>query len=655
MYCRVCDHAITVPDGPVIPDDVDLSEEETDETEAEDVNETESPLPMITSLVGAVVGLVLMGFYVTFTVNFASDVFSGGGGVTAVANGRADGVPSQLAANRATGTTPVGAPRVDGTSPAAPPGNPFIDEPPPVGPNDDPPDDRPSRRFGVIQRLEFSPVGGLVATSSSDGSVSIWDRDGNLKQEFRAHRLPVRHLRFTPEGSRVVSVAPDSRVGIFEVRPKFVGRLVPFPNTTSAPFAISPSGRLAAISDNRGGVHFVDTVDGRIVSNIPVGIETPFDFVGEKDFLVVGRNSAWKFLNTSGEVRSSGVLAGKKVLATGAASRRGLLAMSNSGEQIELFHAFAGRRWNDIPVEFPPAIMRFSPDGAYLAYVDRLRNLVAYDVTVDPARKIHQAEGVHIGVGFSEESELLYAKVDDKEPGRPVTTSVTLPAPRGPAVEYTPPPTLPAGVDNPTPSPMPIELKTDPEQPIVITSFEPPAAAPGTLLVIRGKGFAETQAVVFGSYLTYSSPEMAVRNFRVISDEELRVLVPEIVSKQKDGTILEIYTPEGVGVTWPVGSHVLGSGKRAPPNHPFAYVPSGVSVDERPAARNVFMETGSSVTGLYSTRAYVRGGAVVGADGKDNGIVASKQSTVRVSFEPETSLNVSDVYPSFVPRILNQR
>ncbi len=658
MYCKTCDNPCVVPNGPWIPDDEELVEEESEEDEPA-ADEGVPWFDMTKSLVGAAFGLVLMGFYVSFTVSFLTGA-EGSSTRAEVDRGPGGSIfrPPSVATNdnRPAPPLPGTDRRPPGVGDSTPPER--VD-PPAVTPDAE--DEKPTR----IHKLVVSPADGLVATGHDDGAIRIWNTSGRLRNTLDGHANAVTHLRFTPEGTRLLSLGGDNVLRVWDVgRGRLFGE-VPVPNVRRTPIAVTAGGRRAAVADTRGGVHFIDTVDLKVVDRVSTGDRSPRDFVGEDRLLVLGRSGSWKLIGEKGLSFGTGLLGGRKSMATGAASSTGLLALTVNGDEMFLWDSEAKRRREPIAVEFPVYFARFSPTGAFVVFFGGQRRLAVYDVSVDPARKVFDAENVHVGAGFHAESELVYAAFDQNDPGTPRITTHRLPRPAGTVARYVRPdplpssptvsPTPPATPTTPVVTPQRPELVTDVTQPIVITSLQPTTVQPGTELVVRGKGFEKTQAIAFGSFRTRTDPQMAVRDFRVVSDREIRVTVPQVVTRQTGGTVVEIYTPEGVGVTWPETSQVLKNADDEPEKYGFVFVSRGLKLSERPRLANVFLDEGSSVEGLSSTRAYVRERANVGNTGSSNGIVASQGSTVRVSFERDTSANAPDVFPSFLPKVLNQK
>ena len=69
--------------------------------------------------------------------------------------------------------------------------------------------------------VAFSPSSRLVATASRDGTVRISKVDlGQLPLVLRGHRGAVTRLRFTPDGSRIVTVSTDGTERSWDPEPE---------------------------------------------------------------------------------------------------------------------------------------------------------------------------------------------------------------------------------------------------------------------------------------------------------------------------------------------------------------------------------------------------------------------------------------------------
>ena len=78
-----------------------------------------------------------------------------------------------------------------------------------LGPNRDKPIDLPGHQ-ALVRDAEFSPDGSVVASSSRDGTVRLWDaRTGKARAVLRGHPDEVYSVAFDPTGAKVASSSID--------------------------------------------------------------------------------------------------------------------------------------------------------------------------------------------------------------------------------------------------------------------------------------------------------------------------------------------------------------------------------------------------------------------------------------------------------------
>jgi hypothetical protein len=140
------------------------------------------------------------------------------------------------------------------------------------------------------------------------------------------------------------------------------------------------------------------------------------------------------------------------------------------------------------------------------------------------------------------------------------------------------------------------DLSKAPETPPLIRGFSPRAAGAGEMITLTGKGFARTKSVRFLGQTGGSTDS----GFRLVSDHELRVEVPE-ADALRGPQLLAVVTTEGVAVTVPRNATIrptalaLSRRNRGLVRASMLWIGSGEMVVSVPS-QSIFIAPGGMVT-----------------------------------------------------------
>jgi WD40 repeat protein len=206
-----------------------------------------------------------------------------------------------------------------------------------------------------VRPLALSPVGSRLACADATGAVTVWDlATGRRRRTLAGHAGRVVRLRFTPDGSRLVTVGQDSQLRVWDATGDD-DELITLPMTLPLPqllnfrsrLALAPNGDRVAgqrpLADGAYELKVWNVADGREVFTASVPASGPGQYVGMMAFSPDGRRLA--------------TTAGPESVAGGLPS------------EVKVWDLTAGRELSTIQrlAANGGRPMTFSPDGVYLA------------------------------------------------------------------------------------------------------------------------------------------------------------------------------------------------------------------------------------------------------------------------------------------------
>ena len=221
-----------------------------------------------------------------------------------------------------------------------------------------------------VESVAFSPNGALLVSASHDGTVKLWDVDtGELLRTLTGHGHWVRSVAFSPDGALLASGADDQLVMLWDVASGEALRAFSGHADVVRSVAFSPDGALLASASHDNTVMLRDTETGVALHTLSDHHDTVRSIAFSPDGALLASASY------DSSVKLWNVDTGKVVHTMRHADRAQSVAFSPDGEllasaseddSVQLWDVETGELHRALHVESVASIA-FSPGGAFLA------------------------------------------------------------------------------------------------------------------------------------------------------------------------------------------------------------------------------------------------------------------------------------------------
>ncbi|MEM1241600.1 MAG: hypothetical protein AAGI45_17320 [Cyanobacteria bacterium P01_H01_bin.26] len=125
-----------------------------------------------------------------------------------------------------------------------------------------------------ITNISFHPNAPTLITAHEDGTLALWDIEGNLIFQWRAHEDKVTHVRFSPDGRFIASGGQDTTIQIWDaLNGTHLRELTGHTSTITGIDFQDDQGKVLAASSVDGDIRLWNTESEEMLANLQFGKE----------------------------------------------------------------------------------------------------------------------------------------------------------------------------------------------------------------------------------------------------------------------------------------------------------------------------------------------------------------------------------------------
>lgn len=269
---------------------------------------------------------------------------------------------------------------------------------------------------GDINDVAYSPKGDLIASASADGTVKLWQPDGQLRHTLESDPRGINQVRFSPNGEVLAVGGTSGTIALWHPQTgASLATLTAIDRVTS--LAFSPSGQGLAVGTIDGTIQLwqIDGTSSQAIGTLGHTLPGHRAMVRSLAFSPDGQTLASTSADTTIKLWNSTTgqltrtLEGHTATVTEVVfSPDGeTLASSSSDKTLKLWSRAGDLRQTIIGHRAPVTSLRFSPQGDRLVSTSEDRELRFWRLTGEPILAFADLAGAGQAIDFSPDGRYL--------------------------------------------------------------------------------------------------------------------------------------------------------------------------------------------------------------------------------------------------------